>query len=97
MLAISIASLHLDNALVNLAVNIRLREAATRAEAAIVAKYTATSCYGAIDVRTSESSIDAHLLHPKAELAAQKEVIGKVTETGLAPGGSRLNRRNYFG
>ena len=69
MLAISVTSSHPDNALVDLAVNICPREAATGAEAAIVAKYTATSCYGAIDVRTSESGIDAHFLHPKAEPA----------------------------
>ena len=86
MLAIPIASLHPYNALVDLSVNVCPREAATGTEAAVVAKCTASRCQGAVDVRTSESSINAHFLHPKAELVPQKEVIRKVTETGLAPG-----------
>lgn len=97
MFAIPIASLHPENTLVDLPVNICPWEAATGTEAAVVAKGTATRCDAAIDVWTSESSINAHFLHPKSKPTSQEEVIRKVPESRLAPGGSRWNRRKWFG
>src|SRR5262245_4571910 len=64
--------------------------AAAGAEAAVVAERAAAGGNGAIDIRASESCIQAHFLHAlAAKLLPQKKAVGMVTKSGRAPFGQR--------
>ena len=80
-----IPSLQTADSVVDLVQNVHSWDPTTRTEAAIVTEVTAADRHCAVDIGTSESSVDADLLHPMTEALSQKEVITEITQSSRTP------------
>jgi hypothetical protein len=89
-LVADVASLQPADAVVDLFQNGLLRNPPRRAEAAVIAKDAAPPGDRAVDVGAGEPGVDADLLDPLAELAAEEKIVFVVAQACRLP---RLRRR----